>query len=98
MEDVGTRFAEKIVFTAQVLANAVPGTVNDTPPIGVMFPSCTILPVVGFTRSFPSVSRTACMDPGAFGHTGAAAATRNWWLRNDPPKAAWKKLSARVYF
>jgi hypothetical protein len=38
------------------------------------------------------------MDAGAFGYTGAAAATRNWWLRNDPPKAAWKKLSARVYF
>src|SRR5262249_38693589 len=30
-------------------------------------------------------------------HCGAAAATRNWWLRNEPPKAAWKKLSSSVY-
>src|SRR5262245_40317575 len=24
-------------------------------------------------------------------HCGAAAAIRNWWFRNEPPKAAWKK-------
>src|SRR5215472_135481 len=48
-------------------------------------------------RSCPSVSRTACMPARAFGYTGAAAEIRNWWLRNDPPNAAWKKLSARVY-
>jgi hypothetical protein len=30
----------------------------------------------------------------AFGHTGDAAATSHWWLRNEPPNAAWKKRSA----
>src|SRR5258705_12311854 len=72
--------------------------VNDHPPMGVMFPSRTILPVAGFTSSCPSVSRAACMPAGAFGYTGAAAEIRNWWLRNDRPNAAWKRLSAIVYF
>src|SRR5882762_9859314 len=54
--------------------------------------------VAGFTRSCPSVSRTARIPAGPFGYTGAAAEIRNWWLRNDPPNDAWKKLSARVYF
>jgi len=26
--------------------------------------------------------------------SGARAATRYWWLRNEPPNAPWKKLSA----
>ena len=28
---------------------------------------------------------------------GALAATRYWWLRNEPPKAPMKKLSHKVY-
>jgi len=28
------------------------------------------------------------------GQTGLLAAISHWWLRNKPPKAAWKKLSA----
>jgi hypothetical protein len=34
----------------------------------------------------------------AFGYSGAQAHTRYWWLRNEPPKAPMKKLSASVYF
>ena len=32
------------------------------------------------------------VDP--VGSTGLAAAINHWWLRNDPPNAAWKKSSA----
>src|SRR3954451_8444746 len=31
---------------------------------------------------------------GAAGQVGAAAAPSHWWLRKEPPNAAWKKLSA----
>ena len=27
-------------------------------------------------------------------HNGDAAAISHWWLRNEPPNAAWKKWSA----
>ena len=33
-----------------------------------------------------------------FGSTGEAAAISHWWFRNEPPNAAWKKLSAIAYF
>src|SRR5512140_2440157 len=46
----------------------------------------------------PLASSCATMVDGALGNTGDAAATSQMWLRNEPPKAAWKKLSARVYF
>src|SRR6478672_47820 len=44
----------------------------------------------------PLLSTTECRPqsapPGpAAVSTGALAATRNWWFKNDPPKAAWKK-------
>jgi hypothetical protein len=47
----------------------------------------------------PFASTTECRSSfppvlSAFGHVGVAAATSHWWLRNDPPKAAWKKASA----
>jgi hypothetical protein len=29
----------------------------------------------------------------ALAHVGAVAATRIWWLRNEPPNAPWKKWS-----
>ena len=29
---------------------------------------------------------------------GVLAAISHWWLRNDPPNAAWKKRSAMTYF
>ena len=29
---------------------------------------------------------------------GVRAAISHWWLRNEPPNAAWKKLSAMTYF
>jgi hypothetical protein len=31
---------------------------------------------------------------GGFGYVGVAAAISHWWLRNEPPNADWKKLSA----
>src|SRR4051812_25551558 len=34
----------------------------------------------------------------ALGYCGAQAQIRYWWFRNEPPKAAWKKLSANTYF
>jgi hypothetical protein len=34
---------------------------------------------------------TGCCDVS---HCGVWAATSHWWLRNDPPNALWKKLSA----
>jgi hypothetical protein len=33
----------------------------------------------------------------ALGYSGAQAQIRYWWFRKEPPKAPWKKLSARVY-
>jgi len=29
--------------------------------------------------------------------TGARAAISHWWLRNEPPNAPWKNLSAMTY-
>jgi hypothetical protein len=41
---------------------------------------------------------TECRPAGAApDHGGACAAIRYWWLRNDPPNAAWKKWSAMTY-
>src|SRR5262249_1367343 len=34
---------------------------------------------------------------GAFGQLGTQAQIRKKWLRNEPPNAAWKKLSSTVY-
>jgi hypothetical protein len=47
----------------------------------------------------PFSSTTECRSSAppsltAPGHTGLRAAISHWWLRNEPPKAAWKKLSA----
>jgi hypothetical protein len=39
-------------------------------------------------------SSSECWSGVAPGKVGVAAATSHWWLRNDPPKAAWKKASA----
>jgi hypothetical protein len=33
----------------------------------------------------------SCAAPGT---TGVRAEISHWWLRNDPPNADWKKLSA----
>jgi hypothetical protein len=37
---------------------------------------------------------SAELSLGAPGKVGVAAATSHWWLRNEPPNAAWKKSSA----
>ena len=37
-------------------------------------------------------------QPLAVLQTGEAAAISHWWFRNEPPKAAWKKLSRIAYF
>jgi hypothetical protein len=47
-------------------------------------------------RRFPSASMIGNTPDGALSQTGAAAATRTWWLRNEPPKAEEKKRSHRV--
>src|SRR4051812_21820981 len=57
-------------------------------PSGVTEPSVMTLPLA---------SSTALAVAGAVGNTGEQAQTSQKWLRNEPPKAAWKKLSASVY-
>jgi hypothetical protein len=47
----------------------------------------------------PLGSTTACRSSAlpsltAPGKVGVAPATSHWWLRNEPPNAPWKKLSA----
>jgi hypothetical protein len=47
----------------------------------------------------PLASTTECRSSAppvlsAFGQTGVAAAISHWWLRNEPPNAAWKNASA----
>jgi hypothetical protein len=42
----------------------------------------------------PFESMIECWLAGAASHVGVAAAISHWWLRNDPPNAAWKKSSA----
>ena len=50
----------------------------------------------------PFASTTECRSVAlpsltALGQVGVAAATSHWWLRNEPPKAPWKKSSAIAY-
>jgi len=59
-----------------------------TKPSGVTAPSVTIA---------PPVSRTAFMAVGAAENSGTAAEISQMWLRNEPPKAPWKKWSHSVY-
>src|SRR5439155_25589169 len=47
--------------------------------------------------SLPSPSRRTSMDSGASGYRGVQAQTSHRWLRYEPPNAAMKKLSAKVY-
>src|SRR5689334_275887 len=58
-------------------------------------------PVPVWLRVIPSAStteRVAPVGPNWPVTLGAAAAIRNWWFRNEPPNAAWKKWSAMTYF
>src|SRR4051794_19470995 len=52
----------------------------------------------GYFTGIPFESMTERRLAGASGYVGACAAIRNWWLRYDPPNAAWKKLSRITYF
>ena len=45
----------------------------------------------------PLASSCATFLAGAFGHCGVQAQISHMWLRNEPPNAEWKKLSAMVY-
>ena len=42
----------------------------------------------------PLASTSECRSAVAPGNVGVAAAISHWWLRNEPPNAAWKKWSA----
>jgi len=63
-----------------------------TCPSGVMYPS---------RRSDPPAPSCATFAAGIgaceVSQRGAQAQTRNMWLRKEPPKAEWKKLSASTY-
>ena len=54
--------------------------------------------------TIPLLSRTELATAGAgtpapwLVSNGVRAAISHWWLRNDPPNAAWKNLSATTYF
>ena len=46
-----------------------------------------------------STTEWKSVEPPSFAapaNTGVAAATSHWWFRKEPPKAAWKKLSATM--
>ena len=62
-------------------------TVNTTQPSGVTAPSLT---------RFPFSSNTARMAGGALSKRGVHAQISQKWFSNEPPNAAWKKLSASV--
>ncbi len=53
---------------------------------------------VGFCASLPLASSTETIDAGAFGNIGVHAQMSQIWLRNEPPNAPMKKLSASVYW
>ena len=60
-----------------------------------LYERCSCRLVVGI----PLASTTECRSLAppsltAPGQIGVAAATSHWWLRNEPPNAAWKKSSA----
>jgi hypothetical protein len=46
---------------------------------------------------WPWASTLATKLLGAFSYRGLQAQISQKWLRKEPPKAAWKKLSASVY-
>ena len=48
----------------------------------------------GYERGWPSAPSTECIAGVGADMTGVRAAMSHWWFRNDPPNAAWKKLSA----
>ena len=56
-------------------------------PRGVIAPSRSM---------FPQASSSATRLPGASSYRGVQAQTSQKWFRNEPPKAAWKKRSAKV--
>src|SRR5207249_9541197 len=57
-------------------------------PSGVTAPSWVITPFA---------SSLATELAGAFRNEGEQAQTSQMWLRNEPPNAAWKKLSCMTY-
>src|SRR5215831_970162 len=57
-------------------------------PSGVTEPSWVMTPLA---------SSLATALAGALKNDGAQAQIRKKWLRNDPPNAAWKKLSSITY-
>src|SRR5689334_11082475 len=82
----GTRFRVLVMLAGCGLL-----TVNEvltTEPSGKTLPSLTMTP-------FASTWATCAV--GALGHTGVQAQISHWWFRNEPPKAAWKLLSAMTY-
>ena len=74
--------------------------------MGLMYPRLTVLTLAystpqnqGFNSSALSIFDARLRSrPGGTGRVrssyGVRAAISHWWLRNEPPNAAWKKLSA----
>src|SRR5690348_8252640 len=82
----GTRFIVLVMLAGCGLLMVK--EVLTTEPSGRTLPSLTITPFA---------STWATCEAGALGQTGVQAQISHWWFRKEPPKAAWKSLSAITY-
>ena len=79
------------------------GTLQEPSGLAAWVSAASFVPGVagcsGVPAGKPSGPTTECRSLApwsatASGQIGVFAAISHWWLRNDPPKADWKKLSA----